>query len=483
MKIFKILLAVLAFGAFAACSDTDDNPENGSRQLIIDDTLLSQSFDADRLSEKTVSFTALDAWTAVVDEVRAQPAWIELSKYGGEAGEASFTIRIIEENPAADARRARIVITCGDCKVSIEIEQRGRNNGGVQDPSECKTVDRIEYTYEDRVYGREPWRIAQKYEYDAQKRVTRMTLTNTNNYDTGSNTTCTDIYTFDYSSPGEVTMLITTRKEGSPEYARFKAIVRLDEAGRMVRAEEYSRWDSSEQYLLTGLNDYEYDADGHLKTVLDRYHHSSASSELDGSEKIDFHYTDGLLTRYGWYDSADGSSYTYEMPADEFYPHRYANDKANLDFASMIIGGSLDFDDDLLVLFSTLRMAGDFGRCLMEKTSFDMYEEGYAENLHYSTPGVTIHRTETRFRAVEKEFLDIAFEFDADGAITKLSYEEPYEEYRIEYDIVVGHEPMDEEMNDPDYPGVKYYRYEIKNRTEKKVRDIANPAVFRISYL
>ncbi len=484
MKIFKFLLAVLAFGAFAACSDTDDTIENGNRQLIIDDALLSQSFDADRLSEKTVSFTALDTWTAAVDEVRAQPAWIELSKYSGEAGEASFTIRIIEENPTADARRARVVIACGGSEVAIAVEQRGRSNGGGQEPAVSKMVDRIEYSYENKAYDREPWRIVQKYEYDAQKRVERIVLKNTNNYDTGVTSTTTDTYTFDYSSEGTVTMILKTLMEGYPETDRFKAVVHLDDAGRMISAEEYSRpMGTTEAYTLVGKNTYEYDTDGRLKKVIERYSSMGSGPELDTSEKIEFYYTDGLLTRYGWYDSYDGSSHSYDMPADEFYPHRYTNDKANLDLTMTIIGGSADFDDDISAVFSTLRMAGSFGTCLMEKASFGMEEESELGVAGYSKPGVTIHRTGTEIRAVEQDFLDIAFRFDADGAVSEFSFESPYEEYRIEYDVVVSNQVVDPSMDDPNYSGDKFYQYEIKNRTEQKVRDIANPTRFRISYL
>ncbi len=488
MKIFKIMLAMLALGAFSACSDSDDPIENGGQTgtgtLTIDSSQLTQSFDADKPSEKTVSFTAQDAWTAAVEEVRAEPAWVELSKYSGQAGQATLTIRVTEKNTAAEARRARVVIACGDSKVSIAVEQRGLSNSGGQEPAASKMVDRIEYSYQNKIDNREAWRIVQKYEYDAEKRVERIVLKNTNNYDTGETATVTDTYTFDYSTEGTITMVRTTLKDGYPETARFKAVVHLDDAGRMIQAEEYSRpMGSTDAYTLVGSNTYEYDTDGRLKQVIERYSSTGTGTELDTNEKIEFHYTDGLLTSYGWYDSYDGSSHSYDMPADEFYPHRYTNDKANLDLTMMIIGGDSDFDDDILAIFSTLRKAGSFGTCFMEKVSFGMDEESSLGVAGYSKPGVTIHRTETEIRAVEKDFLDIAFRFDADGAISEFSFDSPYEEYKIEYDVVVSNQVVDPSMDDPDYSGVKFYQYEIKNRTEKKVRDILNPTLFRISYL
>ena len=58
-----------------------------------------------------------------------------------------------------------------------------------------------------------------------------------------------------------------------------------------------------------------------------------------------------------------------------------------------------------------------------------------------------------------------------------------YEEYQVEYDIVVGNEVIDEAMNHPEFPEEeKLYKYEIKNRTKTKIRDIVNPATIEITY-
>lgn len=85
--------------------------------------------------------------------------------------------------------------------------------------------------------------------------------------------------------------------------------------------------------------------------------------------------------------------------------------------------------------------------------------------------------------AEEDEYLKLRIETDADNAVKRISYDVPYEEYQVEYDIVVGNEVIDEAMNHPEFPEEeKLYKYEIKNRTKTKIRDIVNPATIEITY-
>lgn len=89
----------------------------------------------------------------------------------------------------------------------------------------------------------------------------------------------------------------------------------------------------------------------------------------------------------------------------------------------------------------------------------------------YPTPNVTLHKsyTTTESACGEDEYLKLRIETDADNAVKRISYDVPYEEYQVEYDIVVGNEVIDEAMNHPEFPEEeKLYKYEIKNRTKTK---------------
>ena len=53
----------------------------------------------------------------------------------------------------------------------------------------------------------------------------------------------------------------------------------------------------------------------------------------------------------------------------------------------------------------------------------------------------------------------------------------------VELDIVVGNVVFVEAMNHPECPEEeKVFKYEIKNRTKTKIRDIVNPATIEITY-
>lgn len=72
----------------------------------------------------------------------------------------------------------------------------------------------------------------------------------------------------------------------------------------------------------------------------------------------------------------------------------------------------------------------------------------------YPTPNVTLHKsyTTTESACGEDEYLKLRIETDADNAVKRISYDVPYEEYQVEYDIVVGNEVIDEAMNHPEFP-------------------------------
>ena len=138
------------------------------------------------------------------------------------------------------------------------------------------------------------------------------------------------------------------------------------------------------------------------------------------------------------------------------------------------------------LFFSLLRLTGNYGDCLPEiTTAADEDDEVGVDEGAYPTPNVTLHKsyTTTESACGEDEYLKLRIETDADNAVKRISYDVPYEEYQVEYDIVVGNEVIDEAMNHPEFPEEeKLYKYEIKNRTKTKIRDIVNPATIEITY-
>lgn len=65
----------------------------------------------------------------------------------------------------------------------------------------------------------------------------------------------------------------------------------------------------------------------------------------------------------------DYQPWEYSLPADECYPHRYANDRSNLDFYMYAMGGRISFENTSSAIFSLLRLTGNYGDCLPEITT------------------------------------------------------------------------------------------------------------------
>lgn len=493
MKHVKLFAALLAFVMLGACTES---PEEGGglSSILIDSSLLEQIFDADQTAPKTISFTAAEAWTATLEETtRTEPSWLRLSAYSGDAGKAQITIEILESNSSSESRFAKITIVCGSYRIAIEIEQKGHGSDNPDNPNDPDTpptdykyVARVDYKLTDNREEGATTTVSQSFDYDEENRVARITENyhSTDEYSYKDNGT--EIYTFDYTIANEVSV----RTTDEAERLLYKISAKTDEKGRITETSSYDYDNGTPR--LEGQETYTYTPEGRLSSLLSKYSYSS-SSGLNQYSENKFYYTDGLLTRYTYYDSYEASydpdyqPWEYSLPADECYPHRYANDRSNLDFYMYAMGGRISFENTSSAIFSLLRLTGNYGDCLPEiTTAADEDDEvGGDEVGGYPTPNVTLHKsyTTTESACGEDEYLKLRIETDADNAVKRISYDVPYEEYQVEYDIVVGNEVIDEAMNHPEFPEEgKLYKYEIKNRTKTKIRDIVNPATIEITY-
>ena len=117
-----MLLLVLPLG-FAACSGEDEEivVEPG---ITLTPGQTALSFEWEK-SEGTIKFNATAAWKAVLD---GNPTdWVKLSKTQGEAGDISLPF-VVYENDSEFGRSLNLILSCGDKKVSVAIQQSANPN-------------------------------------------------------------------------------------------------------------------------------------------------------------------------------------------------------------------------------------------------------------------------------------------------------------------------------------------------------------------
>lgn len=459
----------------------------GGSSVLIESSQLNQTFKAAETGSKAIVFTALEPWTATLEETtRTAPDWVELDKYAGDAGDATITISILGENTAPETRTAILTIICGDTRVTIRIEQKAIGDDTPDNPDDpepvgIRYVSRVDYLLVDnREKEQKRETISQTFRYDERNRVARIV----EEYDLSWKESGTLLYQLDYTIANEITVTTTDISDGGSSLLR-KIVAKLDEKGRMKEAAE-TTYDGTPR--LQNEDICTYDSEGRIGGWLTQYSRLSDGNLDTHSENKFFYNAEGMLTRYTYYDSYDNESWEEEFPAAQFYPNRIANDKSNLDFTFYALAGAIDELEDPQVLFTLLRLTGGgFGKYLPE-TTVDAYDDSdIASPVQdgWPTPNVTIHESSDYIECTlgEEEYLPLGFTTDADGCITQIAYNRPYAEYRHEYDIVVGSELLREEMNDPDFPEwQKRYKYEIRNETTTKLRDIVNPVTIDITY-
>lgn len=458
----------------------------GGSSVLIESSQLNQTFKAAETGSKAIVFTALEPWTATLEETtRTAPDWVELDKYAGDAGDATITISILGENTAPETRTAILTIICGDTRVTIRIEQKAIGDDTPDNPDDpepvgIRYVSRVDYLLVDnREKEQKRETISQTFRYDERNRVARIV----EEYDLSWKESGTLLYQLDYTIANEITVTTTDISDGGSSLLR-KIVAKLDEKGRMKEAAE-TTYDGTPR--LQNEDICTYDSEGRIGGWLSKYSWMDNETLDTYNENKFFYNAEGMLTRYTYYDSYDNESWEEEFPAAQFYPNRIANDKTNLDLFHYALTGSIDNLDDAQPLFLLLRLTGDgFGKYLPEKMQNPDDDKEMAGNPEgWDTPNVTVHKsrtyTESTLGEDARPALDVAT--DTDGCITQIACKMPYAEYRHEYDIVVGSELLREEMNDPDFPEwQKRYKYEIRNETTTKLRDIVNPVTIDITY-
>lgn len=464
----------------------------GGNSLIVSDSDLIQIFDADRSDPQTIRFRALEPWTATLEEVtRAVPEWIELSSYGGEAGDVALTIRILRQNTTDASRHAKITIRCGSGKVEIEIEQKGTSNGEDPDnpapdnpaPGKLKYVKSVKQTMTDEGYDNEE-RMTQSYTYDEQHRIVRIDQAFSDRHEgVELESDDSDYYTFafDHTTAGRLSITVTDRAD--KQAGRVEA--ELDSKGRVTKTKVYEREYGHGDIFLSTASNYFYYEDGRLSGVLSKYsNYPLPGSTLDRYMEETFYYTDGLLTR-ALFSGTDESDDERLFPADRFYPNRLPSGNSNIDFFYALIAGEASYYiDDSSLLFPT-RYAGRMSDALPEVMGiFDDSDALLAEPDGWHEPDVVI--PEEYFYSAsmlaDGEAIKTQITMDGDNCVTHIYAEEPYAKYRVTYDRVVGHELLWPEM--AEWPEEeRRYKWTIQNRKETKVLDYKHILKIEVEYL
>lgn len=462
----------------------------GGNSLIVNDSELTKTFDADTSDPQILRFRALEPWTATLEETTraSQPDWIGLSSYGGEAGDVAITITILKENGSENPRYAKITIRSGETtRIGITIEQKGTARGDDPDKPDpdkpLKYVKRIVQRCVDNGSSKSTTSLTQDYTYDAQHRVVRIDETEIETSESSEGGDSAPwLYELEYSADGGVTASIS---EDGEVMARIQA--KLDDAGRVTECStrELGSDPDGPKFYLSSTSFYTYDTSGRLTRWRRNYTPYDYDSPLSYYMENELAYTDGLFVRLTGFDSQEGQTHDRRFSAEEYYARRYRADRTNIGLASMLIDGAIGCMYDDFSLFMTLGMAGSLGDCLPERTwgGDDSDVAGWAEEGWYE-PNVTISRSYTYEESADTgaEDFPLAFTLDDDGCVTRVAWEQPYEVHTVTYDLVVGDELLHPEM--AEWPAEqRRYKARRENLKDTVTGSYVNTSTIELEYL
>lgn len=126
MKRFSLILSLVAMLFISCEGDLGGGGNTNFGSITLDEAateLLNQTVSSDALTASGITFTASEAWSATVQEVRSEAAWLTISPDHGEAGTYTLTITL-EANETDASRSAEILISCGSSTLKIKITQK-----------------------------------------------------------------------------------------------------------------------------------------------------------------------------------------------------------------------------------------------------------------------------------------------------------------------------------------------------------------------
>ena len=203
------------------------------------------------------------------------------------------------------------------------------------------------------------------------------------------------------------------------------------ENGRAVST-TYS--DPDEDRLMT----FNYDADGYLSKITEWC--PEHMSDKDGCGFVAFSHSEGLCTG-AWFDvnpeSAANADDALVWSPEKWYPNGYSDYKTNIDLNSFIIDGGIEYEMLPWTLLNTLRYLGKVSDCLAERTyAFISRVQSVGllpgSDKGFPEPNTRYDRSYTTYEEVTEDF-PVSMSFDADGAISEITYSQVYQQYRVDY--------------------------------------------------
>ena len=293
-------------------------------------------------------------------------------------------------------------------------ENNGDGNGSTPQPSNwIKYIDKlnIEHTESnDRVTVYE-----YTHTYDELDRISSITENFIDDYDTE-----TLVCTFDYSKEGEIVATIDDVETGHGIIGPNGLLSSLNESENNMAKCQYG---------------FYYDENNNLIGLTEKH---------QGYDEYttEFWYSDGMLSTIDREDN---------IPS-QYYRHKYANDKINIDINWITL---LGYGMEMPTMFAYTRNMGNLGKYIIEfgNTGYESIGTlpGEAMGGLTDNPNYREQKSVTYFqRSDEAPETDMLF--DEEGCPVKFTFKFKYEQYKEEWEYIAGNIV---EKGDPEEPGSK----------------------------